>query len=556
MLLAAVAFGLIRVQAANLPWHLATARTAMETGHWPSVNTFSYTFPSYPTFQQYPAFQAAVWGTFRVGGWAALSVLACAGWVAALLLFVRWAGPLRMGAALHPFWILGLYALQRRMVLRPDLFTMLALGGQLLALDAYERGRRRAIAAVPALHLFWVNSHQLFPLSLVVQATFLGHLVLLRRFPALRARPDTPPAAWRPVALALGASALLSLATPLGLRIVEAPRHTAMSLAVFRHTIAEFRPVWEMPLELGLALMTGLPAVFALWRTRRRPHPFDVGLWLLSLALLLAAVRGLMFFGVISVAVFQRCAARARAAGAPLVPGLGPPTRSALRTMGFVLTAILAANVVYHRWIRPPLLLGGTQPGLGRAVGGWAEAATAFLRRSPPPGPMLNLGASMGDDVIFWVPGLPVFVDSRFESYPADFLREVVAAGQDDARLEGLLRRFDVRWVALEHFRDDVRARAVHLLRAGWAPVYVDSGALVLVREGPDTRAYLDAHRIDLARATPGDLVAAPRALRAQQRAAFARLMRALGWEARVEEQWRAAVRESGPDGAAAFAEL
>jgi hypothetical protein len=151
---------------------------------------------------------------------------------------------------------------------------------------------------------------------------------------------------------------------------------------------------------------------------------------------------------------------------------------------------------------------------------------------------------------------MPVFVDSRFESYPAAFLTDVVAAGHDDAHLDALIARFEVRWAALEHFRADVRGRAVHLLHAGWVPVYVDSGVLVLVQESPETRAYIEAHRIDLATATPGDLVAAPAALRAQQRVGFARLMRALGLEARVEEQWRAAVRESGAQGASAFAEL
>src|SRR5215471_5497669 len=295
VMLAAAAFGLIRVQSANLPWHLATARLAFETGHWPATNTFSYTFPTYPAYQQYPVFQAAAWGAFRAGGWGALSLLASVGWIAALLLIVRWAGPFSDAIVLHPLWILALYALQRRMVLRPDLFTMLALGGELLALRAYARGRRWAIGAVPIVHLAWVNSHQLFPLSLVVQALFVGHLALVRRFPALRDDPGESPPPWAPAAGALVASTLLSFTTPLGWRIVEAPWRTATSLSVFRETVAEFHRIWTLPLELGLAIMTGLPAAFALWRTRRRPHPFDIGLWLMSLALVLAAVRGLMF---------------------------------------------------------------------------------------------------------------------------------------------------------------------------------------------------------------------------------------------------------------------
>ena len=61
---------------------------------------------------------------------------------------------------------------------------------------------------------------------------------------------------------------------------------------------------------------------------------FDWGVWLLSLALVLSAVRGLMFFGVVSVAIFQRCVLRAHAAGETMLPPLGPPTRRVLAAAG------------------------------------------------------------------------------------------------------------------------------------------------------------------------------------------------------------------------------
>src|SRR5262245_58999615 len=134
ILVAAVALSLLRAMAVNLPWHLATARLAQATGHWPTVNTFSYTFPGYPVYQQYPAFQTAMWAIFRAAGWAGLSAATAVGWVAAFVLMVRWGGPLRQGARFHVLWMIALWALQRRMVLRPDMFTMLAFGVQLLAL--------------------------------------------------------------------------------------------------------------------------------------------------------------------------------------------------------------------------------------------------------------------------------------------------------------------------------------------------------------------------------------------------------------------------------------
>ncbi len=553
VVVAALAFAFIRVQAINLPWHLATARLARAMGHWPSRNTFSYTFPDHQVFQQYPAFQGALYAALRLGGWPALSVVCGVGWTAVFLLFVRWAGPWRAGAALHALWMLALCALWRRMMLRPDLFSMLALGLELVSLDAYSRGRRAGLVGVPLAHVFWVNSHQLWPLSFIVQGLYVAHLGALRTrfFRGEVSRREIPPLA--PVLGVIVLSAALTCATPLGLDIWWAPIRTATSLTLFREHVAEFQRVWKLPLELALTLLTGLPAAWALWRTRRLVEPFDVLLWLLSLALVVSAVRGLMFFGVVSVAVFERARERWRAVDEPFVAGLGSAARRGLSLIGVAFTVLVAGSVVSHRWIHAPLALGGTQPGFGRSVGDWGEEMTAFLRATPPTGHVMNIGPSAGDLLILDAPGIPVFVDSRLESYPVPFLRDVLGADVDDAALGALLTRFQVQWIVAEHFRAPIRARVAHLLDDGWATVYVDSSYLVLVRDVPENAAYLAAHRIDPRRAEPADLVAAPLSLRVQQRGRFARLMGALGADGRVAEQRRAAIAEAGDDGAGAF---
>jgi hypothetical protein len=142
----------------------------------------------------------------------------------------------------------------------------------------------------------------------------------------------------------------------------------------------------------------------------------------------------------------------------------------------------------------------------------------------------------LGDDVLFWAPGIPVFVDSRLESYPPAFLQEVMAAQSDDAGLDRLIERYGVQWVFGAHARPVQRGRLLHLLGAGWQPVYVDSGHVVLVRPSPapETAEYLRAHAIDLRRAQPGDVVSAPEAIRTEQEKDFAAFIGALGPEARA----------------------
>jgi hypothetical protein len=562
VVVALVAFAVIRVQFVDVPWHLATARLARALGHWPTLNTFSYTFPAHPIYQQYPLYQATLSAAHRLAGWEGLSALCAAGWALVFALFVRWAGGTRRAIALHLPWMLGLWALERRMILRPDLFTMLALGAMLCAYDAYARGRRWAIALVPLLHLAWVNSHQLFPVSLAVQGLFVGHL-LLARWSAARAASGAATLGLDaadarvpvlPAVAALLASTALCFATPLGTDILGVTAHTAGSLSRMRDQVGEFTPIWQMPLELGLALVTGVPAAVALVLGRRRWSPFDVGVWLLSLALVLAAVRGLMFFGIVSIAVLQRAISRGREADRARPPLMRPQAARLVRWIGVVATVLLATTVITHRWVRPPLILGGTQPGLGRSYGGWADAANAFVRQAPPPGHMMNMAWTSGNTLVWDVPEVPVFVDPRFETYPHDFLREVADAYLDDAKTAALIDRWNVTWVYAEHFRQHIRARALTLLRAGWEPVYVDSDHLILVRPVPEMAAYRAAHRIDLRRAPLLDLLPAGNLapLRAQQRARFATLMNELGEPARADEQRRLAVAESGDEAAAA----
>jgi hypothetical protein len=561
VLVSLAAFALIRVQFVDVPWHLATDRLARALGHWPTRNTFSYTFPDHPIYQQYPVFQAVLGAVYRATGWEGLSVLGAAGWAAVFLLFVRWAGGLRLSVALHLPWMLALWALERRMILRPDLFTMLALGAVLCALDVYRRGRRSAMALVPLVHLAWVNSHQLFPVSLAVQGLFIAHLGLAR-WSASRAiagqgtfgidATDAAAPVW-PAAAALVASGALCFATPLGAGVLAVTAQTTESLTRMRDQVGEFARIWQMPLELALALATGIPAAIVMWLGRRRWSPFDAGVWVMSLALVLLAVRGLMFFGVVSVAVLQRAVARG---GATAPASIRPAVVRVLRWFGVGATALLAATVIFHRWVKPPLALGGTQPGLGRTYGGWADAANAFVRRSPPPGHMMNMAWTSGNTLIWDVPEVPVFVDPRFESYPHDFLREAADAYLDDAKLAVLVERWNVSWIYAEHFRPSIRQRALALLNKGWEPVYVDSDHLILVRPTPETAAYRAAHRVDLARATPDDLLPANGALaslRAQQRARFAALLRDAGLPARADEQRRLAEAESGPAANEAF---
>jgi len=522
VLIAALAFGLIRQPCNDIGWHLATARVALETGHWPITNTFSHTHPAYPLDQQYPLFQTVLYAAFQVGGWPGLSLLNAAGWLAVFLLLMRWGHVgnsqepwWRSAARLHLPWMIALLALQRRMILRPDMFSMLFLACELLVIDQYLRRRRWWIALLPLIHCAWVNSHQLFPLSFAVQALLIIHL-LLSCWGKFNIDTHHRAAPIAPATLALLASLAATFFNPLGAGVFRVLANTSGSLAHHRGDVQEFAYLWQRPWELQIALACAALAAVALWRMRRRWSPLEVGLWCGTLVMTLGAVRGLVFFGPISVALLAR---RQKRSDSPTL----------LRGAAVALTLFLAGNVVFHRWISPPSALGGTQPGLGQSRGDWPHAAVAFLRANPPPGDMLNLPWSLGSPLIWELPTSRVFVDARLEAYPRDFLVDCMAAERDDATLDRLITAYQPTWIIANHRDADGRARIVQLCAAGgWSFVHADSLTVVLVQETPQTQQYLLSRRMLPEQFAALDLVDEPAELRALQQEHFKTLLRDL----------------------------
>jgi len=92
-----------------------------------------------------------------------------------------------------------------------------------------------------------------------------------------------------------------------------------------RHHVEEFAYIWDRPLELALVVPCGILALAAVWIGRRRWRPFDVGLLLVSFALLLSTMRGIVFFSVVSIAVFAG-PSTATLRAPPAGPGSDPPS--------------------------------------------------------------------------------------------------------------------------------------------------------------------------------------------------------------------------------------
>jgi hypothetical protein len=536
-----VLLGLVKIDPSDVPWHLATARLAEAAGHWPTRNTFSWTFPDYTLYQQYPVFQTVIYTVYKAGGWDALSLLVCAGWTAVLALFVRAAGPWRTALPFFAFWGAVAFSLQTRTSLRPDLLSLTMVASYLILFEAYRR-RFAAIALLPLLHWTWANGHQLFVLSFVIQGLFLAHLVLVRWGRLGVDRTDGPLPLWPPLA-ALAASIALTFATPLGSEVLHVFAHTSGSLAHHRGQVDELARVWSDPAWLAIALAVALPTGAVLVRSWRAWSPLEVGLWLLTLAMAASAIRALVYLTLVSGVVFQRALLRR-----PMVWPSSPLLRRYFRWLGVVLTAAMATAVLKHRWLEPGTALHGTQSGLGRTQGDWPTEAIAQLKPDPPPGQMMNLSWPVANDLIWDWPEQPVFVDPRFEAYPRAFLIDALASRTSDAVLDRLIATHRPGWLFVDHCWSPERDRVAHLMRGGqWQATYADVQALVLVPRTSHTESYRNRHPFTPA-GEPGGLLAAPAGRRARQRLCYGRLLGVLGYPGQARTQLNEAAREAAGD--------
>jgi hypothetical protein len=510
---ATFALSLVRMDMVDTPVHLATAREAFATGHWPVTNTFSYTYPDHPLYQQYPLYQTLLYVVQVLGGWEALSVLHAALWLLILPLWFRWGGGLRAAALLNATWLLALLGLRQRMLLRPDVLTILLFVCLLLAVDSYRRRKTWVASLFVALQWVMANSHQLYPLGLATQGALLVHVVTTRRLGGwwgISAEDGKLPV-W-PLVLALLMSLLACFATPLGLEIIRTPLYTASTVFYHRKHVDELAPFFAKPATLAMVTLATVLAAVSFWRSRKNWQPFDLFLWLMFAGMVSVAIRGVALYTAVCVGLFARNWVRGGSSRANTVfrqVGWKGSAGMITRLAAACLTVAVCFLICYVQWVNPPrgLLGGGPQPGIGMALGVWPTKATEFLKGYPPPGRMLNIPWYTANWLIWDLyPYHRVFVDPRFEAYPRGFLVDSIEAEKDDALLANEISRYQPNWIVAEVRRREIQQRVANLLRKGeWVLVYADTVLMVLVRNTAESAPYIAAHQLDPAQIAPRD---------------------------------------------------
>lgn len=541
-----ISFGLFRVGISDIPEHLMVGRWIWTHGAPMTTNEVSWTFPDAANPQQYPMYQVLTYLLVDNVGWWTVSVVCCVLWTAAFLAWMAAAGPWRALAPHSWLWLIAALGVQRHLVARPEVVTVLGMGLLLVCWERWraQRGRGPLLAMV-LIQWVMVNNHQMWVLGLALQVGFALHLLVTRLLAGRGWVDDTD--ASLPIApvlaTALASTAICAL-SPQGVRVYLAPlallgtmeQLGASSELGFQS--AELAPIWTDPIGWPVTLALVAAAAVAAWRVRGRWHLYELGVLAIGAVLVFAALRGIPFFAVAAALVLTRWAIRS----APLFPETSPVYVAARASVIAIATMLITMNIVPHE----PVYL-QRQHGLGRSVGEWGEEATSFLRRAPPPGEMMNIGWVAANYLNYDLyPVKRVFVDGRWEAYPREFIDRTLRMTRDPELLQEVIEEWQPGFVLAEMRKIDQQERVAELVAGGdWKLVYVDS-IVVVVALQDDTapsRAYLQRHGLDPAQIEPGDWLPQHPILYAQQQIRVARLLAMLGERQRADalvEQARA----------------
>lgn len=481
----------------TLEFHLRGGRWILEHGAFPGLDPFTYGAAGREYLDLHWLFQVALFGLYRVVGYAGLSVAGAL--LTVLLLALLGLRMRRLGAGpAASAWVLlaAAVAMHQRYLMRPEnvSFVLLVLLG--LILDAHlGRSSRRPpgggaggasrgggsglLLAVPLLHLVWANTQGLFVLGwIVVGAGWLAASVSARR-------PD------RPLGLTLAASVLVCLANPYGVRGLLFPLQLLSRFDranVFARHVGEFQPLWEIGrlfedfVLYGLMLATA--AALALTWRRRRPDELLLPIPFLCLALV--AVRNVPLFVIVAAPILARSLSELGALLREAFPAALSASRARLAARaGGALFALIACGLAVRVLTGAFYLLPGGESlatfgvGLDRRMR--PVAAAEFLQRAGLSGRVLNssnIGGWLG-----WALPQPVFMDMRLEVMGEELYGREVESWSAGG-LAPLLERYGPQLVAFDYrggaagWVDQLRQRK------DWRLIFVDGVVAIYAKEG------------------------------------------------------------------------
>jgi tetratricopeptide (TPR) repeat protein len=516
----ALAAGLRTVFDYDMGWHLATGRWVVQHHAVPSTDVLSYTAAG--TRWIYPPFAGVLlYLIYAAGGYAGLSVFCALACVATVAYLVR-----RRDLASLVLAMCAIEPIAFRTGPRADLFNTVFLAVFLGELWAFQRGSSKRLWVLPLTMLFWVNLHPGFILGLAV----IGAYLLLEAC-------ETPFAARRGDALRrlrtawpwLAGTAAATLVNPWGAKLYSASLIIAgvqgQQQGAYTNTSASIGESLAVPLSMHLVrqlidfrhpengytwlmVIAIMVILLALWR--KQP-----GVAVIQAAALYLSLQHARFIGLFCVTTtilgatllgeawgVNTSSAQPHAGSTEREPLLRVPV-----AVGLVFVCTIGAIAVLHAVdfiSNRTHVVFHTESRFGLGEASWyPERAASFIRREQLPGNVFEEYALGGFAAWRLGPEYPDFIDGRLYPFVRTVMsqeRELRSHAPDSPVWQAAADRWGINVLLILESggRAAERQDALGFCQsANWRPIYMDDTALVLLRNTPFNRPWIDRLQID-----------------------------------------------------------
>ena len=457
----------------DIGFHLKAGEWIVQHRAFPQKDTFTYTQTGRDYLDSNGLYQVLLYGLYRVFGYPALTLMTAA--VIVGVFFLLW---VRLQATRSPSWAISLLLLaavlgmERRFIVRPEVFSWIYLGVTLWVLDQRFNRTRNLLFLLPFLQWFWINTEGLFMLGWASCGIyFLSERLHKKKW-------DRSLALYSLISVAAG------LLNPYGLKGLLFPLKLWTRLQdsnPYKQTIAEFFSPWRALQVQNLALDThlhlflffavaalGLMLMSLTFQQRKFHEPL---LFFIFLFLAAKALRNIPLLMLVALPIIASCASSLRM-DLRWAWLSRPRVAWALSFFIFLWCLRVFTNAYYISDRRNDRI------GLGLDYQVLPAKACQFLAQNGLSGRMVNDLNSGG--WLDWQASQPTFMDGRLE-VPEDSFYPRVLQSYEPGGLIPLLALTDAQLVVLDYNSSSPWVDQLNRF-SNWRLVYLDECAAIYAR--------------------------------------------------------------------------
>lgn len=371
--------------------------------------------------------------------------------------------------------LLALLCLSRRIMLRPEIFTYLALSFYLLILEMPFTFS--TLFLIASLQLLFANSHSLFWLGPILLSFYFFQCLLCRGNRLLSL-------------LAVFISISVSFITPYGLQGVLYPfmliPQVTDSGNIFKDSIYEFASLSPLSLEtlpfyLYLCLVAGVLI-----------HSFYKKKWFDGLVLTFFSILAIKAQRNFNLLLFASLPVLCRSAlmtslNAKISLPLKRPLLIVLSLFALGYSTLFSSDTIYRNENRLERF------GLGFNDSVFSKELAPFLNTLPAKVKIFN-SMSLGGYLIYYCPKIKVFYDGRLDVYGPEFHKEYLRMTTDISFFLERAKDWGINTVVLNHSIHEANALMKLSAHPGWRLAYLDYHSAVFLKNdfSPEIKGLTD----------------------------------------------------------------